>query len=246
MKNLNFIALALVMLMNIGCAMESKSGTATAPVLDIPPDGSPYVPPGDGPGQNPGNKWGSTAPVTIDSSSVMNQFHRNILNDPQNINLNLNMVKTSGGTFGGTATITYTDGPYLYTTYFTAGNSAEATQYNRTFSYDGKTVWHAVFEDFAGGLVIVIDEIVDLGDGQGAQDLVSGTIWFKNFPPVTGPHPPTYCWFVYHKAGVYDCRPWPSGKGMNTYADKNPGAGYVKLGSFSDLSIKKAFNNQEL
>jgi len=166
------------------------------------------------------------------------------MNNPQNIKVNLNMVKTSGGTFGGTATISYTENGGLYTGYFTAGSSPEATKYNRTFSIGGKTVWHGIFEDFMGGIVVVIDDIVDLGDGAGTQDLVSGSVWFKNFGLTYAPHPPTYCWFPY--AGPYDCRPWPSGNGVNTYAAAEPAGGYVKLGTFTGLSVKKAFNNEAL
>ena len=108
---------------------------------------------------------------------------------------------------------------------------------------NGQKVWHGVFDDFYfGALVVVIDGVSDLGDGQGAQDLVSGTVWMKNFAATRAPHPPTYCWFV--SFGPFDCRPWPVGEGMNTFASKDPQGGYVKLGTFSGLSLRAAFNNE--
>ncbi|MGE3386920.1 MAG: hypothetical protein AB7K41_09350 [Bdellovibrionales bacterium] len=245
MKNLKLIFLVATLAMTVSCAMESNKSQTNVPTLSVPTDGSPYVPPVTGPGYNPGTQYGGSAPLTIESVPRMSQYTGRSMNNPQNIVVNLNMVKTSGGTFGGTVTITYTEAGYPYVGYFTAGNSAEATKFNRSFSYGGKTVWHGVFEDYIGGLVVVIDEIVDLGDGQGAQDTVSGSIYFKNFGLTYAPHPPTYCWFAY--AGPYDCRPWPEGKSMNTYANSIPtNTGYLKLGTFTGLSIKKAFNNETL
>lgn len=242
-KHFEIIFLIVALAMTVSCAMESK--TTNNPVLDAT-TGVPYAPVTVAPGYDPGYLYGGSVTLAIESVGVMSDYTKRIMNNPQNIMLNMNMTKTSGGTFGGTATISYTDGPYAYKGYFTAGHSAEATKYNRAFTWNGKQVWHGVFEDYMGGLVVVIDEVVDLGDGMGSQDTVSGTVWYWNFNDTYAPHPPTYCWFVYYSPRNYDCRPWPSGNTVNTYADKNPGAGYVKLGSFTGLSLKKAFNGQTL
>ncbi len=244
MRNLKLFFLVASLAMTISCAQEKKSSGASAPEVQVPPAGTPWVPEGTGPGQNPGTQYGGTAALTIPNLAVFGQYTGRPMNNPTEIKINLNMVKTDGGTFGGTATITYKDNGYYYKGYFTTGSTAKATQYNKVFSYGGKTVWHGIFEDFMGGLVVVIDEIVDLGDGGGSEDLVNGTVWFKNFGLTYAPHPPTYCWFV--SLGPYDCRAWPSGTGMNTYAHKDPQNGYIKLGSFTGLSIKAAFNNEPL
>lgn len=245
MKNLKLVILLLTLGMTVSCAKENKVSNSV-PAVVVPPPGTPYVPPGIGLGQAPGvvngTEFGGTANLTIVSTTVMSEYTGRPMNNPQNIKITLNMVK-GGATFGGTAKISYTDNNWPYEGFFTAGQSAEATKYNRAFSYGGETVWHGVFEDFMGGLVVVIDQIVDLGDGGGAQDAVGGTVWFKNFGLTYAPHPPTYCWFV--SLGPYDCRPWPDGNGMNTYQSKNPGAGYVKLGSFTGLSLKAAFNHEK-
>lgn len=228
------------------CPVASKKSTSNVPSISVTP-GQVYIPPTTGPGYNPGANliYGGTAPLTVPSLSVMGQYTGRPMNQVLNPRINLNMVKTSGGTFGGTATVTYTENGYQYQGYFTAGDSDTATQYNRMFTYGGSTVWHGIFEDYMGGLVVVIDGIVDLGDGQGPQDTVNGSVWFKNFRNTYAPHPPTYCWFVLDP-WPYDCRPWPNNDGVNTFADKNPQNGYVKLGTFTGLSIKAAFNNDTL
>lgn len=263
MKNLKLGILLLTLGMTVSCAKESKVAN-TVPAVVIPP-GTPYIPPGVGPGGSPGTgsttEWGGSATITLAGASMSEQLatfgdytcpplalrfnlcHRP--NNPQNLKLTLNMVKYGQG-FGGTARISYTDNNIPHEAFFSAGDSEASAKYNVAFSYGGQTVWHGVFDDFAfGGFVVVIDEIIDLGDGAGPQDTVGGTIWFKNFSgDATFYHPQTYCWFV--SLGPYDCRPWPEGKGMNTYQSKDPGAGYVKLGSFSGLSLKAAFNNEKL
>lgn len=249
MKKLNFILMVVSLALTVSCAEENKK-SSSVPTVTIPAAGTPYIPPSFGPGLNAGTLYGGNAAITISSLSRMSEYTGRAMNAPQDIKLNLNMVKSSGGTFGGTARITYTDiHPYTgvrtpFEGYFTAGSSADATSFNRLFSINGKTVWHGNFEDFLGGLVIVIDEIVDLGDGQGPQDTVNGSIWFKNFGLTYAPHSPTYCWFI--SLGPYDCRGFPSGDSMNTYQSIEPTNGYVLLGRFTGMSLKAAFNNEKL
>ena len=74
------------------------------------------------------------------------------------------------------------------------------------------------------------------------EDKVSGSVWFKNFTLTYAPHPPTHCWFV--SLGPYDCRAWRAEHGVNTTAAVLPDSGYVKLGSFSELSLEEAFNGE--
>lgn len=231
-------------LISVGCAMEGRTTTSTdSPTVSIP--GSAYIPSSVAPGYGSGGTYGHSVPLTIVDIPTLSEYAIETRNSPQAITVNLNMVKTNGGTYGGTLAISYWDNGIYHEQFFTAGQTAAATKYNQTFSASGKTVWHAIFEDFyIGGLVVVIDEVIDLGDGGGAQDLVSGSVWFKNFRREYAPRSPTYCWFV--SVGPYDCRPWPSGNSVNTFASKDPQNGYTKLGTFSGLSIKKAFNGGSL
>lgn len=241
-------ALIVTSFLLVNCATKdnSTSGAVTAsnkpPVVEIPP-GTPYTPPTTAPGYGAGGLYGASADLAITSLSTMSEYTQRPMYNPQNIKVNLNLIKY-GSTYGGTTTITYTDYGSPYTGSFTSGHSAPATQFNIWFTSGGKKVWHGFFEDYFGGLIVVIDGgIDDLGDGAAPTlDKVSGSVWFKNFPVSYAPHPPTYCWFV--SLGPYDCRAWKSGKGVDSDAAVNPDSGYVKLGTFTNLDVKKAFNNQ--
>ena len=155
------------MMVSIGCAKKKKSAPPAAPVVVVP-DG-PYIPPGSGPGQGPGDNWefGGTAPLKLRSLSVMSDYTGRVMNNPQNVSININLVKAGSG-YGGHVSITYSDNGQDYNGYFTSGSSAEEAKYNIWFKKDGHHVWHGFFEDFLGGLIVVIDEVVDLGDGQGS------------------------------------------------------------------------------
>lgn len=246
MKRLVLITLlSLVTSMNVACAKKKSSGPGPAPAPDVIAPNGPFVPPGDGPGNGPGEDWqyGATVSLSISSLSVMSQYTGRPMNQVKNPRLNLNLVK-HGNAYGGTVAIRYEENNNTYQGFFTSGDTDKSNQYNIWFTYGGKDVWHGIFEDYLGGLVVVINDVVDLGDGQGPQDEVGGVVYFKNFGLTYAPHPPTYCWFV--SLGPYDCRAWPSGTGMSTTSSDIPtgASGYKKLGSFHDMSLEDAFNGE--
>jgi hypothetical protein len=257
-KTLTLIGILVMSFGLMGCGDDKrkKAQGPTVPFVPIPPGGGPFVPGGTGPGQGPGANWsfGGTGDVSYVSIARFSEYTNRPMNNPQDVRININFTKTGDVSYGGTISIGYTDNGIYHEGFFTTGASEKATRYNVWFfdpDNDDERVFHAVAEDFLGGLVIVIDNYVDLGDGSGIET-ASGSIWFKNFDisvdlddyPVysIGPHPPTYCWFV--SLGPYDCRPWPSGDGMNTYSSKNPRAGYKKLGDFDGLDLDAAFNGE--
>lgn len=174
--------------------------------------------------------------------------------------------------FGGKVSIKFKEGTTSYTDDFTSlpfassyntVTGVEANNTHNRLSADypelgGKIGYHGFFEDmrvqrlvpptpyapiFGGAIILVIDQTNDAGDGQGPT-LANGSVYFKNFigQYPMGPLPNTHCWFI--SSGPYDCRSWPSGNGVNTKASIYPNNGYVKLGSFTGLDIKKAFNNE--
>ncbi|MCB0392772.1 MAG: hypothetical protein KDD58_15890 [Bdellovibrionales bacterium] len=273
MKGL-ILTLFAVSLLTVGCAKKKNTPEPQpspvveeeTPVVEVP--NGPYVPPGNGPGNGPGTyngltfENGGTASFVIEGNSVsqknllLSEYTGRSMNDPQNMGINVNFVKVGDSNWGGTITTVYVENGYTYYWYFSTGSSEQATKYNKWFEKDGKMVFHAVLEDFeAGAVVLVIDEVLDLGDGQ-IEDSVSGSLWFKNYGITYAPHPPTHCWFVSFKGldtgTPYDCRPWPSSDGYNnTYADvyptrqsSDPYKGYKKLGSFHSLSLEEAFNGE--
>jgi hypothetical protein len=149
-----------------------------------------------------------------------------------------------------------------YGTTNTVKNNTENHKYNLLSSdypgMNGAVGYHGFFEDsrvrrlmpplygqplFGGAVILVIDSTNDLGDGSGPTT-ANGSIWFKNYVGQypQGPLPSTNCWFI--SAGPYDCRSWKSGDGVATKRAMLPDNGYIKLGSFTGLEIKKAFNDQ--
>ena len=245
MKHWKNILIALTSLVVLaGCAKEKKKKTEPppeAPIVEVPQ--GPYVPPGTGPGEGPGDNWefGGTAALTIVSLSRMSDYTGRPMNNPTDIRVNVNLEKYGNG-YGGHVTISYVDNGYQETGYFTSGSSDKEVKYNVWFHKSGKYAYHGFFEDFLGGIVLVIDEWIDLGDGAGPDDKVGGSVWFKNFGFTYAPHPPTRCWFV--SLGPYDCRAWKTDRAVDTTRAINPDSGYQKLGTFSGMSLKEAFNGQ--
>lgn len=238
---LSLVGLALV----ASCAKEKKKASDPAPevpVVEVPQ--GPYVPPGNGPGEGPGSnwEWGGSADLKIASLTRMSQYTGRTMHNPQNIRINVNLVKT-GSAYGGVITVSYKDNGYLEEGYFTSGSSEKEVQYNIWQHKDGKFAYHGFFEDFLGGVILVIDEWIDLGDGKNADNQIGGRLYFKNFniTSYTAPHPPTRCWFV--SLGPYDCRAWKTNRGVDTTRAINPDSDYLELGSFTGMNLGEAFNN---
>lgn len=241
-----FVGLAVL----AGCAKEKKKETPpadTPPVVEVPQ--GPYVPPGNGPGQGPGSnwEWGGSAELKITGSDQraknkrMGEYTGRPMNSPKDIRLNVNLTKAGNG-YGGVVTISYVDNGYQEEGYFTSGSSEKEVQFNIWQHKDNKYAYHGFFEDFLGGLIVVIDEWIDLGDGKGPEDLLGGKVYFKNFGLTYAPHPPTRCWFV--SLGPYDCRAWKTDRSVDTTRSIYPDSDYVELGSFAGMVLSEAFNGE--
>ncbi len=244
-------------LSSFGCAKHKGAASANAsdtsvPLVDVP--STPFVPDGAGPGNGPGANWeyGGQAPLTVTSLSTMSDYTGRPMNNPQDIKINLNLKKYGNG-FGGVVSIAYRENGQDFQGYFTSGTTAETNKYNVWFTKNGTTAYHGFFEDFMGGLIVVIDSVVDLGDGGTTNDLVSGSVWYKNFGLTYAPNPlygylpefgrpKTYCWFI--SLGPYDCRAWKKDRVVETTRDINPDNGYTKLGTFGGMSLGEAFNGE--
>lgn len=196
---------------------------------------------------------GATATLTIDGSDLasrnqlMSQYTKRSMNDPQNIQINVNLSKTSGGSgYGGTVSIRYQDNGQTYQGTFAATQSVNDTQYNIWFNSSGRTVFHGFFEDSMGAIIIVFDGIYNLGDGSPAFGGGStGSVYFMNFGQTYAPHPPSHCWLV--SIGPYDCRAWKWGDGVaTTYAIYPESYYYTRLGTFSAMNLYQAFNASSL
>lgn len=262
MKALKILLIIGVAALSWGCAKHkapavnaaSDSGmTDDAPIVDIPSE--PFVPEGSGPGEGPGSNWeyGGTAPLVVQSLGRMGDYTGRPMNNPQDIKVNLNLRKYGSNSYGGTVTVSYKEDGNRYEGSFTSGSSSDSNKYNIWFTKGGQKVYHGFFEDYMGGLVVVIDRTIDLGDGGSTDDRAGGSIWFKNFKLTYAPNPlygylpgfgrpQTYCWFI--SLGPYDCRAWKTDRGVETTRAVEPDNGYLKLGEFDGMSLKEAFNNE--
>jgi hypothetical protein len=260
MKTRNAILIIGIALSSFGCGKFKGSGSAAsdsglsdgAPAVEIP--GSPFVPDGSGPGSGPGDNWeyGGTAALKVNNLGVMGDYTGRAMNNPQDIRINLNLKKYGKG-YGGVVSIAYTDNGQQYEGHFTSGTSSDSNKYNVWFTKSGTRAYHGFFEDFMGGIIIVIDHVIDLGDGGIVNDLAGGSVWYKNFGLTYAPnplygslpgfgHPGTYCWFI--SLGPYDCRAWKDGRNVNTTRAIEPDNNYVKLGTFENMSLEEAFNGE--
>ncbi len=244
MKTRVFIVLVMAMVL-VNCAKKSSPAPAEAPPAVDPV--APYVPPGVAKGESPGSTFifGGAANFVFENVDVYRQYtgrYIGALSEISNVMINLNLVRF-GNSYGGTTTLRYKYQNTTFEGFFTAGHRAEATQYNIWFKKNDKNVWHGFFEDFMGGLIVVLHKTASLDDGFQVGDKVGGTVYFKNFVKTGAPHPPTYCWFV--SIGPFDCRAWKEGDGVNTTKAVHPQTpdGYTKLGTFSDLNVFNAFND---
>ncbi len=260
MKTLSIYVLIVLMSVSvIGC--NSAPGSSTAP--DAYSSYYPYMNggglynggTGTGTGTNtlPPFTAGATSTLTIEGATLtqqnqlFGQYTKRSMNNPQNIQVNVNLSKTYNGQgYGGSVSIRYQDNGITYQGTLSASQAdPQDTAYNIFFNYGGKKVFHGFFEDNIGAIIIVFDQIYDLGDGSPTSGQSTGSIYFKNFDTTYAPHPPAHCWRV--SIGPYDCRAWKWGEGVaTTYAIYPESFYYTKLGTFSTMNLYQAFNTSVL
>ena len=244
--------LAAFALMGVGCGKSNQFASntltdGTTGVGTVIDSGIPASPGGStGSGTTTGSNVVTFTPVSL---SEMNSYVGiRPLNAPSNIRLTVNLSNVESGRYAGDIRISYTDNGYNYEGVFTAGsgrnvkldglqdnNVLEAT-YNSWFTLNGKTVFNGVFQDNYGAVVLVVDNVVSQGDGQGGSTL-SGSVYYRNFAQSYATQSPyRKCWFI--RSGPYNCR---SAAFLNK-TSVAPTDSYRKLGTFSGLS-RSAFGN---
>jgi hypothetical protein len=241
-----FLALLVLASVAVSCAKKASSADPAADAAAAVPVPDAYVPPTTGVGMNPGRDFafGGTSEFVFDSADLYRQYTQRYINNLSQISrprVNLNFDKF-GSSYGGTLTIRYELGGQTYEGFFTSGHDSETTKYNIWFTQNGARVWHGFFEDFRGATVVVIDRVVETVDSGTTTRLGSGSVWFKNFDFSLGlGRGPYYCWYIPY--GPYDCRAWKAGDVVNTTAALYPDSGYVRLGTFQNINLNKAFND---
>lgn len=260
MKQLNLLTaskwmtagLLLTSLFGVGCAKKADSPPApvTAPGQTVAPDPNSRSATA---GMN--YQSGATASFSPVNVATMNTYAgTHPLNNPTNYSVNVNLTDNGSGRYSGTVQVSYYDNGNYYNGYFISGTGNVNVSYqnrdtgkfeaefNQWFTYNGQKVFHGFFQDQYGAVVLVVDDAISGGDG-GAPSEVNGSIYFKNFAPTYATQSAEKCWFI--RIGPFDCRTFIGGDdNIQTTSSLYPGNGYTKLGSFSGLNYRKAFNIQ--
>lgn len=261
--------LGLALLLNVGCAQEKPSENASAPVLpppcergcDVGDSDIPGAPDGSGGSDGQGGYYsGATASLT-NVQNLGELFFNSYPNNPQQIQVNVDMNRSRDAII-----ISYVDGGV----YKEAGlgtqhpyTSHSNNSYNGWVTEGSSRVYKGFFQDEYGAVVIIIDKVLNVGDGQPAP-YVGGSIWFQNFgdrgrwctpqeeyyarlgyvvncdSPYQAPTG-LLCWQVTY--GPYDCRTFLVGSSVVMNSSPTPTTrgpsrtkSYKKLGDFNGLS----------
>ncbi len=251
-KQILLTTLVALSLFELGCAKKFSSvqpSEVAAVTTSVAPDPSRSADPGLA------YTTGASAAFVPDSIAVLTQYAAtHPLNAPSNFKMNVNVSDIGSGRYGGVVQISYYDNGNYYNGYFATGTGTVQTSYknidtgkptaefNQWFASGGKQVFHGFFQDQYGAVVLVVDDSLTSGDG-GLPSEVNGSIWFKNFTPTYASQSPEKCWFI--QIGPYDCRTFVgSNGGVDTTSALYPSSanGYVRLGTFTGLNVKSAFN----
>ncbi|MCX7979158.1 MAG: hypothetical protein N2578_09165 [Bdellovibrionaceae bacterium] len=255
MKQNRVLLMAVTLaLLATGCANSSSSGGNINPaggdnaVTPITPTTPPVVPPGNGPIQTSG--YGATTAFVPVSNQEMNTWVAKYpLNYPTDYKITVDLRDQGGHLYAGYVTISFQDAGQLrsYTLSsgfnlnqdirYANGNGMYDYAYNMWFMSGGRRVFSGYFADNVGAIVLVIDNVVDLGDAQGGVSL-SGRVYYKNFGVTSAPESPyRKCWFI--TLGPYQCVSQAVSSKNALYPES--ASGYKLLGTFSGLNRLQAF-----
>ncbi len=260
MKNTYSVLFIMLMFLGIGCQKNDTNlgNLPSGPASPVLPTYPPGAPPGQGQG-SVGDNWdyGGTTEFTPTNFQTLSTYAaQGPLNNPSGFKINVNLVNQGGGKYAGHFKLAYIDSGNLHESYQETGSGQidkhSASQYhgkydfefNQWFTWKGKEAFHAFFQDSIGAIVLVIDDVFDLGDG-GGSSTVSGKVYFKNFQIARTGQSESKCWFIYKTDGIdpkYGCGTFYKGGFIDTTSALYPGDGYILLGTFTNLDRAKAFN----
>lgn len=266
------LILSLALLLNVGCAQEKTPEGAPAPTPNVPQDctrgcdtdddgdGVPGAPDGSGGSDGQGGYYSGATAAMTNVQNLGELFFNSYPNNPQQIQVNIDMNRSRDSVI-----ISYVDGGVykeagLGTQHPNLGRTNNA--YNGWVTEGSSRVYKGFFQDEYGAVVVIIDKVLNVGDGQPAP-YVGGSIWFQNFGDrgcwtaiqgnvncdyyLQSPGTGLLCWEITY--GPYDCRTFLVG-----VTSKNAGSvimtssptptttgwtrtkSYKKLGEFNGLS----------
>lgn len=257
------ISLMALGLMGVGCSKSNSNatgnnttntglGTTTPPPVIV----DPIAPGGAG---NPSDFGGGFTADLSTTTTAMRAYttipgNFTAVNNPTNIKINVNLAQSEAGRYGGAISISYMDNGVQHTGVFRAGmgrnqsfsgmydNDRLESDYNYWFTFENQLVFTGFFEDSFGAITITLTPEVTSGGGNDAEPLnvtYKGDVYFRNFKTEKST-PYRSCWFIYTGLNGHDCR----SNVIQTKCGLTPdsSAGYTKLGSFTNVNIKQAFN----
>lgn len=279
-KGIAVTMVTLALFFGVGCAKKSDGfDSSTAETPATPTDSTPVAPttPRDSDGPR-GSDFAAGATAALDNVTIARLTEyvaTHPVNDPKDLRISVKLQEVEYNQYAGDVYISYYDNGQYYTGHFTADderNPSSGTKYpnyhhafyNNWFTYGGKPVFHGFYSDSYGAVMLVIDNVIDQGDGAGSAEL-SGSIWFKNYPNNQAlPNPQSIpCWYI--TSGPYDCRTflqagndgdgnlnpisaliptqsqWYTPTSSHPYQPAEPARGWRKLGTFTGLNKTKAF-----
>ncbi len=204
--------MTLMVVSLIGCA---KQKAYVAP--PAPDRGSDIAPPEDVQQAAYGSK---TVALTNVSTSVLRSFFfKNPPNNPQNIRAIVELSPDGTG-LGGEIRVQFDDNGVTRQAVLTSNHPYSGisdTSLNQWFVSAGQQVFHGIYQDSAGAIVLVVDSVLSQGDGDGSS-ILGGSIWFQNFGYSNSAQGPNkMCWEI--QIGPYDCRTFLQG-GVDARYDK--------------------------
>ena len=217
------------------------------------------------------SEGGANVRLSLYSINRFNDYTHSNFDDPQDVQMNLNLEKVSdtSKTYTGTLNIGFyeytldydgevsSDNEFFEDSFSSGGfddwdnaSVSKSSKYNYWYrdSETGKKIFKAFFQDHEGPILLIIDKVnKSVGDGQAAR-VAGGSLWFKRFNSPAAEQPPTVCWLI--SLGPYDCRPksWRTNRGIHVERSIYPSSNsndYRKLGSFQGLDLRKALNLDE-
>lgn len=256
------LMMSLMVVSLIGCA---KQKAYVSP--PVPERGSDIAPPEDI--EQPLSGTNTVALSNVSTSTLRSFFFKNPPNNPTNVRVVVELSPNSEG-IGGEIRVQFDDNGVTRQAVLTSNHpysNISDSSLNQWFTYNNNQVFHGIYQDSAGAVVLVVDSVLSQGDG-GGSSILGGSIWFQNFGYTNAAQGPNkMCWEI--QIGPYDCRTFLQGgvdqkydkAVVNTYSSLEPTTRtlggdatntyngsfggdrpkYIKLGTFSGLLRSSAF-----
>lgn len=197
------LTMTLMVVSLIGCAKQKAYVAPPAPGR-----ASDIAPPEDVAQAAYGSK---TVALNVSNTALRDFFFKNPPNNPQNVRMVVELSPNSQG-IGGEIRVQFDDNGVTRQAVLSSKhphNGLSDSSLNQWFTSNGQQVFHGIYQDSAGAIVLVVDSVLSQGDG-GGSSILGGSIWFQNFGYTNvNQGQNLMCWQI--RIGPYDCRTFLQG-----------------------------------